>query len=410
MKLVGATNWFVRGPFMLEGLICGLARLGDRDPVCSCAKEAALPAIDDRLDSSSGVEAWPFTWIAPSSSSSASWSAARLRPDDAPFPAGLASVASPPGAVAARRQKRPQPTPSGGARQQRHVPRHARAGAPASAPRSVEPETVVAHLGPTNSGKTHAALEFLAEQGRGVFAAPLRMLAQEAHRRLSAQLGDERVGLVTGEERVNEGAPIICCTAEMAPLRGEVLVLDEMQWADDEERGSAWTRLLLAGEYRHILLLGARRGAAARRRTPSPRPRSASSSASRRSTGSGERRLPARCAPGTVVVAFSRRAVLALAGELNRRHAGPRRRALRRDAARLAAGGDRPLPRPAGRLLRRDRRARPRRQPPVRDAALRRDDEVRRRRSGAISIRGRSPRSRAARAASGSSSAATSAC
>ena len=43
----------------------------------------------------------------------------------------------------------------------------------------------------------------------------------------------------------------------MAPLSGEVLVLDEVQWADDSERGSAWTRLLLAGEYRHILLLGA---------------------------------------------------------------------------------------------------------------------------------------------------------
>ena len=83
------------------------------------------------------------------------------------------------------------------------------------------------------------------------------MLAQEAHRRLAAQLGAERVGLVTGEERVNEHAPIICCTAEMAPLSGEVLVLDEVQWSDDSERGSAWTRLLLAGEYRHILLLGA---------------------------------------------------------------------------------------------------------------------------------------------------------
>ena len=70
--------------------------------------------------------------------------------------------------------------------------------------RRVEPETVVAHVGPTNSGKTHSALQFLAETGRGVFAAPLRMLAQEAHRRLSAQLGADRVGLVTGEERVNE--------------------------------------------------------------------------------------------------------------------------------------------------------------------------------------------------------------
>ena len=123
--------------------------------------------------------------------------------------------------------------------------------------RSFEPESVVAHVGPTNSGKTYSALQFLADSGCGVFAAPLRMLAQEAHRRLSSQLGEDRVGLVTGEERINEHAPIICCTAEMAPLRGEVLVLDEVQWADDPERGSAWTRLLLAGEYRHILLLGA---------------------------------------------------------------------------------------------------------------------------------------------------------
>src|SRR5260221_10759070 len=83
------------------------------------------------------------------------------------------------------------------------------------------------------------------------------MLAQEAHRRLSSELGEDAVGLVTGEERINPDAPIICCTAEMAPLRGETLVLDEVQWAEDEERGSAWTRLMLGGEYRHILLLGA---------------------------------------------------------------------------------------------------------------------------------------------------------
>ena len=186
--------------------------------------------------------------------------------------------------------------------------------------RRTEPETVVAHVGPTNSGKTHAALEFLAETGRGVFAAPLRMLAQEAHRRLSAQLGADHVGLVTGEERVNERAPIICCTAEMAPLSGEVLVLDEVQWADDAERGSAWTRLLLAGEYRHILLLGAVEAL--------PLVQNAFPQAEIRFF---ERKAPLdwtgpvsfqSLQPGTVVVAFSRRAVLALAGELNRRQPG----------------------------------------------------------------------------------------
>ena len=186
--------------------------------------------------------------------------------------------------------------------------------------RRFEPETVVAHVGPTNSGKTHSALQFLADTGRGVFAAPLRMLAQEAHRRLSAQLGAERVGLVTGEERVNEDAPIICCTAEMAPLSGEVLVLDEVQWADDAERGSAWTRLLLAGEYRHILLLGAVEAL--------PLVQNAFPEAEIRFF---ERKAPLdwtgpvsfqSLKPGTVVVAFSRRAVLALAGELNRRQPG----------------------------------------------------------------------------------------
>jgi ATP-dependent RNA helicase SUPV3L1/SUV3 len=186
--------------------------------------------------------------------------------------------------------------------------------------RRVEPESVVAHLGPTNSGKTHHALRFLAEQGRGVYAGPLRMLAQEAHRRLSAELGAEKVGLVTGEERVNENAPIVCSTVEMAPTAGEVLVLDEVQWADDPERGSAWTRLLLAGEYRHILLLGALDAL--------PLVEHAFPQVEVRLF---ERKLPLEfvgersirsLGAGSVVVAFSRRAVLALAGEVNRLRPG----------------------------------------------------------------------------------------
>jgi len=179
-----------------------------------------------------------------------------------------------------------------------------------------QPETVVAHLGPTNSGKTHDAIAFLAEQGRGVYAGPLRMLAQEAHRRLAGLLGEEQVGLITGEERINEHAPVLCCTVEMAPGSGEVLVLDEVQWADDEERGAAWTELLLAGEYRHIRLLGALDAL--------PLVRRAFPDAVLRVH---ERKLPLEfvgarqlrsLTPGSVVVAFSRKAVLALAGEINR--------------------------------------------------------------------------------------------
>src|SRR3954447_26633849 len=206
-----------------------------------------------------------------------------------------------------QRQKRPS-------RSERHARRH-----PQRKPisdltvrlpeRSTEPETVIAHLGPTNSGKTHDALRFLVESGRGVYAAPLRMLAQEAHRRLAGELGD-KVGLVTGEERVNPGAPIICCTAEMAPMHGETLVLDEVQWAEDEERGSAWTRLMLGGEYRNILLLGAVEAL--------PLVRHAFPDAEVRFF---ERKSPlgwvgkrgiAGLLRGTVVVAFSRRAVIGL--------------------------------------------------------------------------------------------------
>src|SRR5436305_4542594 len=186
--------------------------------------------------------------------------------------------------------------------------------------RTDEPQTVIAHLGPTNSGKTHDALRFLIETGRGVYAAPLRMLAQEAHRRLAAELGEERVGLVTGEERVNPGAPIVCCTAEMAPASGETLVPDEVQWAEDEERGSAWTRLLLGGEYRHILLLGAVEALPlVRHAFPQVEVRFFERKAPLDWAG---RRGIAALGPSTAVVAFSRRAVIGLAGELNQFHPG----------------------------------------------------------------------------------------
>jgi ATP-dependent RNA helicase SUPV3L1/SUV3 len=219
--------------------------------------------------------------------------------------------------VANRRQKRP----SRSERHRRREPlRKSTADLSVRLPeRTREPESVVAHLGPTNSGKTHDALQFLVETGRGVYAAPLRMLAQEAHRRLSADLGDD-VGLVTGEERVNPDAPIICCTAEMAPMRGETLVLDEVQWAEDDERGSAWTRLMLGGDYRHILLLGAVEALPlVRHAFPQVDVRFFERKAPLDWVG---RRGIVGLGAGTVVVAFSRRAVIGLAGELNLLHPG----------------------------------------------------------------------------------------
>ncbi|HZN22490.1 MAG TPA: helicase-related protein [Gaiellaceae bacterium] len=217
------------------------------------------------------------------------------------------------------RQKRP--SRSQRARRPAQAVRRAERGISIALPaRETPPERVVAHLGPTNSGKTHAALEELAAHGAGVYAGPLRMLAQEAHRRLGERVGAENVGLITGEERVNERAPILCCTVEMAPSSGELLVLDEVQWADDDERGSAWTRLLLAGEYREILLLGALDALPLVERA-FPEAELKVFERKLPLEWVGERTLRS-LGTGTVVVAFSRKAVLALAGEVNRLHPG----------------------------------------------------------------------------------------
>jgi ATP-dependent RNA helicase SUPV3L1/SUV3 len=129
--------------------------------------------------------------------------------------------------------------------------------APTLPTRASRPEHVVFHLGPTNSGKTYESLQALAATGSGVYAAPLRQLAHEAYAKLSAQLPEGTVGLSTGEEEINPLARIVCCTVEKAPLRGELLVLDESHWVADPDRGHHWARLLLTGEYREMHLISA---------------------------------------------------------------------------------------------------------------------------------------------------------
>ena len=123
--------------------------------------------------------------------------------------------------------------------------------------RTTRPEQVVFHLGPTNSGKTHDSLVALADNGSGVYAAPLRQLAHEAYARLSAQLPIGTVGLSTGEEEIDPDAPIVCCTVEKAPMRGDLLVLDESHWVADPDRGHHWARLVLTGDYREMHLISA---------------------------------------------------------------------------------------------------------------------------------------------------------
>lgn len=174
-------------------------------------------------------------------------------------------------------------------------------------------ETVVAHLGPTNSGKSHDALAALAANGRGTFAAPLRLLAHEARRRLQTLVpAGVTVGLRTGEERIDTDAPIVCCTTELAPLRGDTLVLDEVHWVDDPDRGWAWGRLLAGAEYRHLHLVGATNVEPLLRNVFGDQLEVRSHRRLVELHWAGTLDLEAIPA-GSLVVAFSRRAVLALA-------------------------------------------------------------------------------------------------
>lgn len=104
---------------------------------------------------------------------------------------------------------------------------------------------VYLHIGPTNSGKTHDALQRLARSRRGLYLAPLRLLAWEAAERLNE--GGCPTDLLTGEEYVPvEGARVVSATTEMFPQDVyEVVVIDEAQMVGDPDRGWAWLRALV---------------------------------------------------------------------------------------------------------------------------------------------------------------------
>lgn len=106
----------------------------------------------------------------------------------------------------------------------------------------------VALLGPTNTGKTHRAVERMLEHESGMIGLPLRLLAREVYDRVSARVGEDRVALVTGEEkRVPRRPDYWVCTTEAMPLTQEVdfVAVDEVQLATHEERGHVFTDRLL---------------------------------------------------------------------------------------------------------------------------------------------------------------------
>jgi ATP-dependent RNA helicase SUPV3L1/SUV3 len=190
--------------------------------------------------------------------------------------------------------------------------------------RAIRPEQVVFHLGPTNSGKTYESLQALAATGSGVYAAPLRQLAHEAYAKLSDQLPEGTVGLSTGEEEINPLAPIVCCTVEKAPLRGELLVLDESHWVADPDRGHHWARLLLTGEYREMHLISAAEAYLLLKPLVADAERVEVVNHERLSRLDVLRApvKPTGVRPQTLVVAFSRKTVYAVAAQLDRHRPG----------------------------------------------------------------------------------------
>ena len=122
-------------------------------------------------------------------------------------------------------------------------------------------DRITAVLGPTNTGKTHYAIERMLGHETGVIGLPLRLLAREVYDRTAALRGPSVVALVTGEERiVPERARYWVCTVEAMPqgLGADFLAVDEIQLCADPERGHVFTdRLLRARGSRETLFLGA---------------------------------------------------------------------------------------------------------------------------------------------------------
>ena len=107
---------------------------------------------------------------------------------------------------------------------------------------------VTAMLGPTNTGKTHLAVETMLEFQTGIFGFPLRLLAREIYDRCKNIVGINKVALITGEEKIiPSSAKYYICTVESMPvdIPVEFIAVDEIQMCTDQERGHIFTDRLL---------------------------------------------------------------------------------------------------------------------------------------------------------------------
>jgi ATP-dependent RNA helicase SUPV3L1/SUV3 len=182
---------------------------------------------------------------------------------------------------------------------------------------------VTAVLGPTNTGKTHLAIERMLAHSSGLIGLPLRLLAREVYNRAVERVGADAVALITGEEKIKPANPRFwVATVEAMPRELDVafLAVDEIQLAADFERGHVFTDRMLnrRGREETLVLGAATMKPIVERLLPGAsivsRPRLS------QLTFSGEKkltRLPRRSA----IVAFSAEEVYAIA-ELIRRQRG----------------------------------------------------------------------------------------
>jgi ATP-dependent RNA helicase SUPV3L1/SUV3 len=187
-----------------------------------------------------------------------------------------------------------------------------------------EPRGITAILGPTNTGKTHHALSRMLEHRSGMIGLPLRLLAREVYDRITTQVGEANVALITGEEkRIPRQPRYYVCTVEAMPTSQEVdfLAVDEIQLCAHRQRGHVFTdRLLNArGRIETWYLGSATIREMLQRFVPSAqlisRPRLSTLSAA-------PTRNLSRLPPRSAVVAFSAERVYDLATQLRNKRGG----------------------------------------------------------------------------------------
>ena len=108
---------------------------------------------------------------------------------------------------------------------------------------------ITAVLGPTNTGKTHLAVETMLEYNSGIIGFPLRLLAREIFDKCVSKVGSDKVALITGEEKIIPKNPkYYICTVESMPqnIFVDFVAVDEVQMCIDHERGHIFTERLLS--------------------------------------------------------------------------------------------------------------------------------------------------------------------